>query len=117
VRFIGPVADAAEALALADVLVLPSLTEGMPAVSIEAGMSGLPVVASDVGAVRDVVLDGETGAVVPSGDPGALARALADVLAAPAELGRRARDHCLARFEIGVVAAAWDALLRAVEEE
>jgi glycosyltransferase involved in cell wall biosynthesis len=116
VHFTGVVANPADALSLADVLVLPSLTEGMPAVSIEAGLSGLPVVASDVGAVREVVLDGETGVVVPPGDSAALARALGDVLAAPAELGRRAREHCLERFEIGVVAAAWDALLREIDD-
>jgi glycosyltransferase involved in cell wall biosynthesis len=116
VHFTGVVAEPADALALADVLVLPSLTEGMPAVSIEAGLSGLPVVASDVGAVREVVLDGETGVVVPPGDPAALARAVEDVLPARVELGRRARERCLARFEIGVVAAAWDALLRELED-
>ena len=49
----------------ADVLVLPSRTEGMPGVLIEAGMRALPVVATDVGYVRDVVVDGETGVIVP----------------------------------------------------
>lgn len=116
VRFVGAVRDPADVLAVADVLVLPSLTEGMPAVLIEAGLSGLPVVATDVGAVREVVVDGETGLVVHPGDPTALSRALRDVLAAPATLGGRARAHCLARFEIGVVAAAWDDLLRELED-
>ena len=116
VHFTGVVANPAHALALADVLVLPSLTEGMPAVAIEAGISGLPVVASDVGAVREIVLDGETGIVVPPRDPAALARGLTDALATPADLGRRAREHCLARFEMSVVATAWDALLREVDD-
>jgi glycosyltransferase involved in cell wall biosynthesis len=115
VHFTGAVSDPADVLAVADVLVLPSLIEGMPAVLIEAGLSGLPVVATDVGAVREVVLDGETGLVVPPGDPAALSRALKDALVAPARLGGQARRHCLARFEIGVVAAAWDDLLRALE--
>jgi glycosyltransferase involved in cell wall biosynthesis len=114
VHFVGAVGDPADVLAVADVVVLPSLTEGMPAVLIEAGLSGLPVVAADVGAVREVVLDGETGLVVPPGDHPALSRALKDALAAP-ELGHRARRHCLERFEIGVVAEAWDDLLRGLD--
>ena len=111
VDFVGAVTNPADVLAAADVLLLPALTEGMPAVLIEAGLTGLPVVATDVGAVREVVLDGATGLVVPPGDPAAMTGALRDVLAAPAALGRRAHEHCLAHFEIGVVAAAWDELL------
>jgi len=116
VHFIGGVRHPAEALALADVLLLPALAEGMPAVLIEAGLSGLPVVATDVGAVREVVLDGDTGVVVPPGNPVAMTGALRDVLAAPAAMGRRAHEHCLAHFEIGVVAAAWDDLLGELED-
>ena len=47
-----------------DALVLTSRTEGVPGVLIEAGMSGVPAVTTDVGWVREVVLDGVTGAVV-----------------------------------------------------
>ena len=116
VRFVGLVRHPEEALAIADVVLLPALAEGMPAVLIEAGLSGLPVVATDVGAVREVVLDGDTGLVVPPGNPVAMTSALRDVLAAPAALGRRAHEHCLAHFEIGVVAAAWDDLLGELED-
>ena len=111
VHFLGVVRDPAHVLAAADVLLLPTRSEGMPAVVIEAGLSGLPVVATDVGAVREVVVDGETGLVVPAGDTAAMSSALRDVLTAPATMGDRAREHCLARFEIGVVAAAFDELL------
>jgi glycosyltransferase involved in cell wall biosynthesis len=117
VHFVGAVRDPADVLAVADLLVLPSLTEGMPAVLIEAGLSGLPVVATDVGAVREVVVPGETGMVVPPRDPGALSKAVREVLASPAGLGLRAREHCLARFEIGVVARAWDDLLRELDAD
>jgi glycosyltransferase involved in cell wall biosynthesis len=116
VQFLGVVRHPAEALAIADVVLLPALAEGMPAVLIEAGLSGLPVVATDVGAVREVILDGDTGLLVPPGNRVAMTSALRDVLAAPAALGRRAHEHCVANFEIGVVAAAWDDLLGELED-
>ena len=111
VRFLGSVDDVTAVLATSDAVVLPSRTEGMPGVLVEAGLSGLPVVATDVGAVPEVVVDGRTGVLVPPGDPAALREAVATVLAGPAGMGAAARQHCLARFEIGVVAATWAGVL------
>jgi glycosyltransferase involved in cell wall biosynthesis len=113
VVFSGAIGDPARAYASADALVLPSVTEGMPAVLIEAAMCGVPAVASDVGAVHTVVLDGVTGRLVPPGEPARLATELRDVLAATAELGAAARAHCLAHFEIDAVASAWELALDA----
>lgn len=114
VRFLGTTSEPAIVLAAADALVLPSETEGMPAVLIEAGLSGVPAVATPVAGVPEVVLDDETGRLVRPGDPVALADALREVLDAPADLGRAARAHCLKHFEIGVVAAQWRELLAEV---
>lgn len=114
VRFLGTTGEPALVLAAADALVLPSETEGMPAVLIEAGLSGVPAVATPVAGVPQVVLDGETGRLVPPGDPAALATALGEVLAAPGDLGGAARAHCLKHFEIGVVADQWRELLAEV---
>jgi glycosyltransferase involved in cell wall biosynthesis len=85
VRFVGELrgADKEAHLAAADAFVLPSIvlpsgrSEGMPTTLLEAMERGLPVVASDVGGVRDVVRDGENGYVVPPGDTRAIAAALA----------------------------------------
>ena len=106
VRFTGALADAGPVYAAADVIVLPSRTEGMPAVLIEAGLRQRAVVASRVGAVPDVVVDGETGVLVGPGDVEALARALDRVLTDVGSMGRAARRHCLAHFEIAVVGRA-----------
>jgi glycosyltransferase involved in cell wall biosynthesis len=115
VAFVGVVPGARPVLAASDVLVLPSRTEGMPGVLIEAGLSGVPVVASTVGGVPEVVADGETGVLVPPGDADALAAALRRVLddggAVDGPMGRAGRERCLARFEIGVVAARWADIL------
>jgi glycosyltransferase involved in cell wall biosynthesis len=111
VRFLGALPSPVPAFAAADAIVLPSLSEGMPGVLIEAGLSGLPAVATAVGGVAEIVLPGRTGQLVPPRDPAAMADALRTVLASAPELGRAARAHCLARFELGVVADAWDRFL------
>jgi len=72
--------DVASALDAATVLVLPSRSEGMGRVLVEAGLRGRGVVASRVGGIPDVVRDGETGLLVAPGDPHALADALVRVL-------------------------------------
>lgn len=114
VRFLGVVEGPKEAFAAADLCLLTSRSEGMPGVVIEAGMSGLASVATDVGAVRDMIVPGVTGDVAAPGDVAALVRATERTLSHADEHGAAARALCLERFEIGVVAAAWAQLLRAV---
>jgi len=110
-RFLPPTNDPAGVLAAADVLVLPSLSEGLPGVLIEAGLSGIPVVATDVGGIREIVCSGETGLLVHPGDSDALAGGLRAALANGHDMGSAARVRCLERFEMAVVATAWHQLL------
>ncbi len=79
-RLIGHRPDARDLLDAADAFVLPSRQEGMPLAALEAMEAGLPVVATDVIGTAEVVLDGVTGLLVPSGDSDALAVALAQLL-------------------------------------
>jgi teichuronic acid biosynthesis glycosyltransferase TuaC len=79
----------------ADVLCLTSRSEGMPNVVREALASGLPVVATDVGACRDMLADEPHACVVPSGDASGIAKAIVDVLSKPVDrssLSLRHRD-------------------------
>jgi glycosyltransferase involved in cell wall biosynthesis len=88
--------DIGTLLAAADVVVLCSDNEGVPLLLIEAALAGRPVVTTDVGAVRDVVRDGDTGLLVPAGNRAALAGAVQSLLADPelrARLGAAARDR------------------------
>jgi len=80
--------DVPERLAAGDVYVLSSRSEAMPMVVLEAMAAGLPVVASAVGGVPELVVDGETGLLVAPGDPEALAAALSRLAQDPLLRGR-----------------------------
>lgn len=90
-----------------DLVALSSLSEGFPNTVAEAMAAGRAVVATAVGGVRDVVLDGETGVLVPAGDTSALAEALSLRLAdtaGTARMGARGREVAAERFsEDGVI--------------
>ena len=111
-RFLGSVDNVSHVYPAADIVVLSSRTEGLPAVLIEAGMRGIPVVATDVGYVRDIVADGVSGIVVRPEDARALAQGIDRALELGDAAGRAARAHCCSRFELELVAELWDALLQ-----
>ena len=100
VRFLGARDDVPELLASLDVFAFPSLFEGLCLAVIEAQTAGVPVVATPVGGIRETVVDGETGLLVPTGNPGGLAAAIRRLLedrpaaeAMAAEAKRRVRER------------------------
>ena len=100
VRFLGARDDVPAVLASLDVFAFPSLFEGLCLAVIEAQAAGVPVVATPVGGIRETVVDGETGLLVPTGDPVALAAAIRRLLedreaaqAMAAEAKRRVRER------------------------
>jgi glycosyltransferase involved in cell wall biosynthesis len=97
----------------ADVLCLPSFEEGMPNVVLEAMAAGLPVIASDVYGIRDLVEPGNTGCLIPPADPAAIACAVERFAAEPALvscMGDQARAASM-RFAWPGVAAEYRRLL------
>jgi glycosyltransferase involved in cell wall biosynthesis len=114
VHFLGQTSRPQEPLAAADLVVLPSDTEGQPRVAVEAGLSGLPVVATKVGGLGEIVEDGVTGFLVPPGDSARFAEAVQSAVAARETLGPAARQHCVARFDLSRVAKQWRTLLKSV---
>ena len=111
-RFLGAVNDIGAVLHAVDAIVLTSRTEGLPGALIEAGLCGIPAVSTDVGGVREIVEDGETGRLVPIGDVAATAAALAAVLERGVEMGTAARLRCAQRFDTERALDQWEALLR-----
>ena len=102
VTFAGERAEVAPLLAAFDVFALASLSEGISLTLLEAASAGLPVVATRVGGNEEVVVDGETGFLVPASDPLALADALAEVAARPdrATMGAAGRARVERRFSV-----------------
>jgi glycosyltransferase involved in cell wall biosynthesis len=96
----GRVPDVAAWLRRADVLVHPVRWEGFGLALLEAMLASLPVVATRVSSIPEIVVDGETGLLVPPDDPAALAASLGRVLADPADLGGRGRARALAEFSV-----------------
>ncbi|MDE2818750.1 MAG: glycosyltransferase [Chloroflexota bacterium] len=95
VHFHGAVSqrDLAEYFGSARALVLPSLSEGLGRVVVEAMLTGTPAIGSRVGGIPDLIQDGENGFLVESGNVDALTCALEKIYAADVErLGRGARD-------------------------
>ncbi|MCA1561960.1 MAG: glycosyltransferase [Acidobacteria bacterium] len=120
VRFLGVLTpdDVAAWLAAADVAVVPSVrddtgnVDGLPNAVLEALASGTPLVTTTAGGIAAIVRDGRTAVVVPERDPGAIAAAIARLLADPdmgRALGSRARDLMQAEFGWGRSAVALEA--------
>lgn len=113
VLFVGWSDEPRRHLLTFDVYALPSRVEAFPLAVVEAMLACLPVVATRVGSVADAVLDGETGLLVPSGDPEALGSALRALLADPARMhamGSRGREHARRHFTANAMAAQFEAL-------
>jgi glycosyltransferase involved in cell wall biosynthesis len=98
-------------LGTSSALVVPSIYEGMPLVILEAMERGVPVVASAVSGIPEVVVDGETGWLVPPEDPAELAHALGEILADPEEALRRGSagwHRVVSHFRPANAAALWE---------
>lgn len=105
--------DAAAYLSAMDLLMISSRFEGLPLVLLEAMALELPVAATAVGGVPEAVADGETGHLVPAGDPAALAQAAVAVLTSPdagRALGRAGRRRAAERFSTRRMLADLEAL-------
>ena len=109
-RMTGETTDVASYLAAADVVAVPSRNEGMGRVIVEAMALGLPVVATAVGGIPDVVTDGECGRLVEPEDTDALAAALIELGRDPA-LRRKLGEAAVRRAEAFSTAVASEKLL------
>jgi glycosyltransferase involved in cell wall biosynthesis len=103
VRWRGEVPDPDTAFAEADLVLVPSRGETLSLVALEALARRLPLVASRVGGLLDIVRDGETGLLVPPGDVSGFADAVATLAADPSRAGAMAalgREDVARRFDV-----------------
>lgn len=111
ISWLGFRRDIAVLMDLADCYVMSSAWEGLPIVLLEAAASGLPVIATDVGGNREVVLDKKSGFLVPPGDHGALASAMDRLMAMPEsarrQLGSEGKQHARDNYSIEKITRKW----------
>jgi glycosyltransferase involved in cell wall biosynthesis len=120
VIFAGARKDIPALLSAADLFVLPTLTEALPTVLAEAMAVRLPILASRVGGVPEMVTDGVNGRLLPPGDPSHLAAACLEMLEFPAEraaLGARGRAVVEQKFDVRVQAEQLQNLYRRLLDE
>lgn len=113
ILFTGERQDIPDLLKAMDLFVLPSLAEGISNTILEAMATGLPVVATRVGGNPELVADGLTGLLVPKGDSGALASAIAQYLLSPDLMkrhGTAARERAISRFALSGMIDAYQKL-------
>ena len=113
VTWLGHREDIAQVLAEADIVTLPSFGEGFPKGLIDAAAAGRAIVTTDIPGCRDAVIPGETGILIPKGDPAALADALqtlAENEEMRVEMGRKGREMAEWRFGIETIVDAHFAL-------
>lgn len=113
VKFLGWVSPqrVGEVMRSATLVVMPSRRESMPLVALQAGQAARPVVATNVGGLSEVIVDGRTGILVPPEDPTALAAKIAGLIEHPAEatrLGAAAAERVRSQF-------SWERYLDAIE--
>ena len=120
VHVLGPRRDVPALMHAMDVFAMPSIWEGFGLVLLEAMAAGRPIVASRVATIPEVVLDGETGVLVPAGDPVALADALAGLAMDSARArayGDAGRERLRTQFSIEKMVGDTELLYRELLEE
>ncbi|NLG19202.1 MAG: glycosyltransferase family 4 protein [Fibrobacter sp.] len=120
VIFTGYRSNSFEALREMDLFVLPSRTEGCPIVILEAMAMGLPVVATDVGGNPELLIDGKTGILVPSGDHARMAEAIIKLITGSEELrqmGQNGRKRAFSQFHPSSFTSKLQLLYRQLYDE
>jgi glycosyltransferase involved in cell wall biosynthesis len=114
VRFLGLRKDVGNLMCAADAFVMSSAWEGLPMVLLEASILGLPIVATDVGGNRDVVLNDQSGLLVPSHNAEVLAGEMLEMMELPLvrrkAMGELGRQHVQATFALDTVLQRWEGL-------
>jgi glycosyltransferase involved in cell wall biosynthesis len=117
VHFLGSRDDVPRLLSASDVFTLTSHNEANPVSILEAMSAGRPVVATNVGSIREVVTDGHNGFLVPSGDAKAVAKRIAELLNDPLQrqkIGAAARETVVAGWSVDAMVRRYERLIASI---
>ncbi|MBX7165470.1 MAG: glycosyltransferase [Pirellulales bacterium] len=117
VQFLGVRSDVADLLSITDVVCLTSKMEANPVSLLEAMACEKPIVATAVGSIPEMVLDGECGFLVPPGDVETLAARMSDLMSDPARaaaLGRRGRQEVISRASLDSMVSGYQDLIERI---
>jgi glycosyltransferase involved in cell wall biosynthesis len=120
VHFLGSRSDVPQLLAACDVVALTSHNEAAPVSILEALSTAVPVVAADVGSVKESVVDGETGWLFPAGDVAAFARRTLDLIENPnvsRRMGAEGRRRVLQRWSVEAMVRGYEQLIEQLYAE
>lgn len=114
IHFLGIRKDVSDLMNAADGFVMSSRWEGMPMVLLEAAATGLPIVATDVGGNREIVLHNQSGFLVPPAQPDALAEAMQRLMNLPHQdrlsMGLTGREYVVQRYDLEKIVDQWEAI-------
>ena len=116
-HLLGSRHDTPHLLAALDVFTLCSLNEANPVSILEALSTGIPVVSTDVGSIRETVIDDHTGFLVPSEDAIALASRVCELLRSPQhakQLGKNGRDHIVQGWSLDSMVSGYEELIERI---
>lgn len=120
VTFIGERLDIPELLNIMDIFVLPSLSEGLSNTILEAMASGLPIITTRVGGNPEIIIDGETGFLVPPTDYQSLSKVLIQLLKAPSlakKIGLAGQERAKRHFSLSKMVSSYEALYKELSEK
>jgi glycosyltransferase involved in cell wall biosynthesis len=121
VRFLGLRKDIPHVLSAVDAFVLSSAWEGLPNVVMEALAAAKPVVATDVGGVRELVEENKSGFIVPAKSPDALSKAMQNLMMLTAsqrtEMGRHGFEHVRKTYSLESVTTQWEDFFTSLIEQ
>ncbi|RLC64495.1 MAG: glycosyl transferase family 1, partial [Chloroflexi bacterium] len=102
--------EIAELLSITDIFVNPSYSEGLPTSVLEAGVAGLPIVATDVGGTKEIIEDGKSGFLIPPTNTKALKETICQLIKNKhlrEELGNNIRQFVIKNFDWDEIADKW----------
>lgn len=120
IKFIGFRKDIPDLMSTADVFVLPSVAEAFGVVFAEAIYLGVPIVATKIGGIPEIVTDGVDGILIPPADSNAIANTVADLISNPEKLkslANKGRDKVIGKFEFEDMTRNYEAVYESLQKK